>query len=123
MIRACAIIGLTILSGACNTVANAKSEPAILINPSAETQAELKDMISKALNGRSVRLAADSLTKDNRLIIDRAEHMRSGNPIMGRKVEKPDHFYLMISGADCILRHEQSGETYVLKTAQCKAMT
>lgn len=103
-------------------MATAKTEPAVLVNPSADTQAELKDVVSKALNGRSVRLAMDSLTKENRLIIDRAQHMRGGHPVMGRKTEKPNHFYLFKSGSECILRHEQTGETYVLKTAECQTM-
>lgn len=122
MMRLCAIIGITLLSGACSTVANAENEPAVLINPSANTQAELKDVVSKALGGRTVRLAADSLTKENRLIIDKATHMRGGNPIMGRKIEKPDHFYLMMSGTDCLLRHEQSGEIYKLRTTECQTI-
>ena len=121
MIRLCMIAGLMGLGG-CSTMAHADPQPAILVNPSTDTLAELTNTVSKALNGRPVHLSSDSLTRDNRLIVERATHMRGGNPIMGRKIEKPDHFYLMSTGTDCFLKHQQSGEIYMLKTAQCKVM-
>lgn len=110
----------SLMPGACSTL-TPESQPAILVNPNAQTKAELTATVSKALNGANITLAPYALTTTNTLIIERAQHRSIGQGhMMGRMTERPDHFNLQITGKACILTHEESGEMYVLETARCK---
>jgi hypothetical protein len=43
-----------------------------------------------------------------------------GNPIMGKQLNMPDQFELMIKGEQCFVRHLDSKATQALKNVACK---
>jgi hypothetical protein len=110
----------SLIFGACETTEHHAEVPALLADTNADTAAELTDIVSKALNGKPVNLAKDVLTQKPTLIIERAP-MRSinNNPMMGRRVELPDHFKLSMVKNTCMLTHVETGERYPLTKANC----
>lgn len=111
---AAAVIVLT----ACETLPPSKGTPAILSNPSAQTTAEIADVISKALHGVKTTLAPDALTNSASVIIEKPY-----NEMIGRRMDRPDHFTLSLSGDTCVLTHEETSTHYALKHAQCEIIT
>ena len=112
------IVGLAL--GACETTGKHHEVPAVLDQPNTDTLAELTEIVSKALNGKPVNLAKDVLTKKPSLIIERAP-MRTinNNPVMGRRIDLPDHFQLSMVKNACMLTHVETGERYPLTKANC----
>ncbi len=108
------LVAASLVLGACETLPPRKGAPAILSNPSAQTTAELNEVISKALHGARVTIAQDALTTESGLIIERAF-----NQMAGRRMDRPDHFTLSLSGHQCILTHEETDTHYALKHAKC----
>jgi hypothetical protein len=94
--------------------------PAVLTNPTPQCHAELVRLVSGALNGASVTIADDALTRDSVLIIERARPRDAeGRPLVGRETGRPERFRLVKNGARCILVHEGTGERWVLASATC----
>jgi hypothetical protein len=94
--------------------------PAVLTNPTPESHAELVRLVSGALNGASVTIADDALTRDSLLIIERARPRDAeGHPLVGRETERPERFRLVKNGARCVLVRESTGERWVLASATC----
>ena len=93
---------------------------AIIDKPTEESRAELAQAVSDGLNGASVTLADDALTRDSRLIIEKA-HPRdaSGVPLSGRDLEKPEIFRLVKVGERCVLVHERTGKRTTLASTSC----
>ena len=93
----------------------AQSEVAAVIDkPTGESRAELAHAVSSALDGASVRLAEDALTRDSLLIIER--------PHTGRDVDKPEHFRLLKVGEQCTLVHERTGRRTTLASTTCQPL-
>ncbi len=118
------VMATAIFGTGCQTVPPSKGEPALLTNASPKVTAELQDVISKALNGVKVTIAPDVLTKSSVLSVEKPEFRSlAGDPIMGRRMEMPedalDQFSLGKSKSKCVLTHEKTGKTYVLKHARC----
>ena len=116
-------IAVAVLGAGCQTVPPAKGEPALLVNASPKVTAEIQDVVSQALNGVKVTIAPDVLTTSSILAIERPEFRSpAGDPIMGRRMDMPDHFTLSKSNKKCVLTHEQTGTSYALKLARCAAV-
>jgi len=112
-----------IIGTGCQTVPPSKGAPALLVNPSAKVTAEIQDVVSQALNGVKVTVAPDVLTTSSILAIERPEFRSpAGDPIMGRRMDMPDHFTLSKSYKKCVLTHEQTGVSYALKSARCEVV-
>ena len=106
-----------------STCASGFAQPemlAIIDKPTQESRAELAQAVSDGLNGASVTLADDALTRDSRLIIERA-HPRDaiGVPLSGRDRDKPEIFRLVKSGERCVLVHERTGKRTTLASTHC----
>ncbi len=117
--KALAVIIGGALMGACQTMPPTKGAPAVLTNPSEKLTSQINELVSKALHGASVTVAPDVLTTSSSLIIELAGR---GDPMMGRRMDRPDHFTLSLNGTKCVLTHEESGESYYLRGAKCKAV-
>lgn len=93
---------------------------AIIDQPTRESRAELAQTVSDALYGAPVTLADDALTRDSRLIIEKA-HPRdsSGVPLSGRERDKPEIFHLVKAGERCLLVHERTGQRTTLRSTTC----
>ena len=120
------IISIVILLGifsACNHISVKKDAPAYIINPTKESRAELKKAVSSALNGIPVTLADDALTNDDRLIIERKQHMdANGNLIMGLERKKTRQFRLVKNNGKCILIDQANGHRVELTHTICKVL-
>jgi len=108
---------------ACAAPANETEQRAVLIEPSAETRAELQGAVDRSLNGVSVLLAPGVLTIDSQLIVERRPiRDASGRILLGREEDRPQHFHLVRVGDRCVLVHDESGRRSELKTARCRAL-
>jgi hypothetical protein len=94
--------------------------PAVIVNPTAESRAELQQAVSQMLSGVDVLLAAEALTKSSTLTIERK---RSGSlenpPLSGRDLGTPERFHLLLTGTGCVLVHESDQSTVPLKQTDC----
>ncbi|AUD78626.1 hypothetical protein CW740_04910 [Kangiella profundi] len=113
------ITSMVLLASACKTIEPAQAKPAIISNPSAETTAELTEVISTIYGGRPVTLAPDVLTETNILSIQIAPHEKDGLPVMGAIEEMPRQFQLLKHESDCYLYDSQNDTLYPLDTVQC----
>lgn len=117
------LVMISALLGACETLPPSKGTPALLSNASAETSAELTKVISAALHGVRVTIAPDAFTSTPSLIIERAGHgSLGGDPMSGRRMDRPDHFGLSFSNGTCVLTHEETDKHYALAQVQCKTI-
>jgi hypothetical protein len=115
-------VGALLLTCACQMLPAREPQPAVLTNPSAQSISELQRVVRDALNGVPVRLAADALTHDSVLVIDRTQARDgAGLPLNGRELDKPEHFLLVKRGAHCILIQQRTGKHWALRSATCAA--
>jgi len=116
-------IAAAMIGAGCQTVPPTKGDPARLVNPSAKVTAEIQDVVSQALHGVKVTVAPDILTTNSVVAIERPEFRSlAGDPVMGRRMDMPDHFSLSKSNKKCVLTHEQTGISYGLKYARCEVV-
>ena len=110
-----------LLSGGCQTMTGNDDIPSIIVDPTAESRAELLGVVQDAMNGAPVRIADDALTTTSVLIIQRMPQKDlEGRPLTGRDLGRPEHFKLVANGDECVLMHEESGERRVLQRTRCK---
>lgn len=106
--------------GACAQRSAQADVAAVLTSPSEAARAELLRAVGEALNGAPVTLAADALTRDDTLIVERAERRDSKDMNLGgREMRRPDHFRLVKRGADCVLIHVETGRRRTLSSVTC----
>ena len=105
---------------ACSTDPSAAEPLARIIDPTSESRAELKRIVSRALNGLDVMLADDALTQSSLLIIEPKTYRDAqGNPINGRLLDVPVQFVLRKQGEHCVLESRSSGGRWELAETKC----
>ena len=109
-----------VLLAACATVPPPPPDvPALIVRPSDQSRAALSQAVSAALGVR-VTLSDYALTQSSELIIERMERRdESGVRVQGRETAMPEHFRLVMSGADCVLVHDGTGRRYRLNDTEC----
>nr|WP_298718551.1 hypothetical protein [uncultured Steroidobacter sp.] len=119
--RIVALSALVILS-ACASVADPAQEgPAVLTEATPETHQELVKAVSAALNVPTVTLAADALTTDSELVIERAPARDAqGRRLQGRELSQPEHFQLIQANNRCVLVQVRTNARYELPGARCR---
>lgn len=109
--------------GACASVAQ-QDQPALLIEPTPESHAELVRVVSNALGVETVAVAEDALTRDSMLIIDRVPARdANGQRLSGRDFDRPEQFRLVRVGNRCELMHIKTEKRHALKKVRCAAAT
>ena len=123
MIRATCAIGLTLLCLAgCGSAELQNEFSAVRVDPGPAANAELQNVVSSALDGRPVTLAANALTEESTLIIEPAKLRRiEGPPELGRNLGRPAHFRLVLDGNHCFLVHGETGLRWLLGDTRCVA--
>lgn len=117
--RIVALSALVMLS-ACASVAS-QDGPAVLTEVTTEAHAELVKVVSAALSVPTVTIAADALTTDSELIIERATARDAGGRrLQGRELSQPEHFQLTSARGRCVLVHMRTKAEYELSTARCR---
>ena len=109
-----------VAAGACAQRAAQTDVPAVLTSPTEATRAELLRVVSEAMEGAPVTLAADALTREDTLIVERAASRETKDMNLGgREMRRPDHFRLVKHGAVCVLVHVESSRRWTLASAGC----
>lgn len=98
----------------------AGDQPAVIVNPTPESRAELRGVVSDMLFGAEVTLSKDALTKSSVLVVER-NRIRSLQhpPLTGRDLGKPERFRLLTTGTECVLIHESNHARYELPATDC----
>ena len=106
----------------CSTPSVSHDISAVISSPTEESRAELRKVVSKALNGIEVKLAAHALTQSSLLTIERRPiRDPQGRRIMGRELGKPHQFRLVKNGSKCILVKLSDDSRWVLPKTNCIA--
>lgn len=113
-------LGLLALS-ACQQV-QAVAEPAVLTETSPEVKLELQQQIQKAIGGSLVKLADNAYLFESQVWIESAVlRDDKGRPLDGRHMDLANLFILQIEQGKCQLKHNKSGQIFVLEKARCMA--
>ncbi len=113
-------VTVTLILAGCHARSSPPEVPAIITSPTAESRAELHRVVSGALNGAPITIAADALTGDSTLIIERNPPRDSrGLPLDGRQRGRPERFQLVKNGPRCLLIHERTGRRWPLSSVTC----
>jgi hypothetical protein len=119
----CVVAAALLLAPGCRTLAPApppEDVPAVIVNPTEESRAALREAVSAALGGAQVRLADDALLLDSLLIIERARRRDpSGLPLDSRDPGTAERFRLVKRGGECVLVHVRTGQAYSLAGTEC----
>ena len=113
--------GAVLLPG-CATSA-APDVPAVIVDPTPESRAELALAVQRALHSDPIPLSEDALTHSSLLSIDRMPRRDShGRLLNGLEIgRKPETFHLIKSGKSCVLVHDDVEHLrQVLTAAKCK---
>ena len=113
-VRALVLLGAIFSLCTCKAISKEADVPAHISNPTTESRTELLRVVRAALNTSRVTLADDALTNDSVLIIE-PKHLQ------GRDLRKPNHFRLMLSGANCVLIHQETAARSTLTRTTCTA--
>ena len=109
-----------LLAAACATVPRAPEVAAVITDPTDESRAELRRVVSEALHGAPLTLADDALTRESTLIVERGRARGpDGTPLQGRDMGRPERFRLVKDGSRCVLVHEGNGHRFPLSSATC----
>ena len=113
-------IGAFLISSACNTFSAQQDVPAVIIDPTPQSRDELLRVVTGALNGASVKLAEDALTRSSLLTIERNQPRDlQGRFPSGRELGTPEQFQLVVNGSRCVLVHRRDGERWELAETTC----
>ena len=107
---------------ACAVHPEALRTPAVIVNQTAETGAELEHVIRHAIGDVPVTLADDALTGSSLLSLEHAlRRDPEGRPVNGRELTRPETFELFKRGPRCVLVQTKTGREWTLRHAQCVA--
>lgn len=96
--------------------------PALIVDPTPESRVEILRIVSSALKAANVTIAADALTRESVLVIERKPARDSrGRRLSGRDYEKPERFHLVKRGSQCALIHARTNVRYELEDVECVA--
>jgi hypothetical protein len=113
-------LGMALSLAGCKTAAVHEERPALIVDPTPESRAELERVVSDMLFGAEVMLADDALTDSSVLIVERNRIRRLDNPpLSGRDLGRPERFQLVTAGNRCVLIHENDEARYELQETRC----
>ena len=113
----CLLLGIS----ACQQV-QAVAEPAVLTETSPEVKLELQQQIQKAIGGPLVRLADNAYLFESQIWIESVVLKDDkGRPLDGRHMNLANLFVLQIDQGQCQLKHNKSGQVFILTKAKCMA--
>lgn len=98
----------------CKTGSVREDQPALIVEATPASRAEIQRVVSSALNVSKVTIADDALMRDSLLIIEPAQ-------LMGRDLRRPEHFHLVLNGSTCVLVYRRTDARYELEATRCRA--
>lgn len=94
--------------------------PAVIVNPTPASHAELERVVSDMLFGAEVTLSKDALTESSVLVVERSRIRRLDMPpLTGRDLGGPERFRLFATASGCVLVHESNHARYELPETDC----
>jgi len=109
------ILGLSIVTAGCQTMADADDKAAVIVNADDASRAALQSTLDGILN-TVVTIAPDAFTTSSVLVIERnpPRNLQNPNP-QGRNMDTPIQFRLVKSGKDCILVDQRDESRHLLE--------
>lgn len=109
-------------ASACATTGARADKPAIIVEPTAQSRAELLSVVRMAFGNAPVTLADDALTGSSSLAIERIPRRdANGQLLNGRVLEMPERFTLALRNSKCVLTQESTHREWVLHKTKCAA--
>lgn len=116
-------LAVLLLVTACNSAPVQPDVPAVIVEPDDSSRAELRQVISTALNGADITLADDALTLESSLSIEHPQHRGiEQQPLRGRDLGRPETFHLVLDGSQCVLVHDNTELRWLLLDTECRAL-
>ena len=108
----------TLLLSGCTT-SSGRDVPALIVNPTPESRAELRLAIQRALHGDLVPLSDDALTRSSLLPIDRIPRRDSqGRLLNGLQIGHPPQMFRLVKNSkSCVLIHDDAQQLRQTLTA------
>ena len=121
--RHCLLASTVLTAGllaACQNISAQAEQAAVIASPTAESRAELHEVLVDALGGRSITLSPDALTRDSTLTLEGAVRgdLQRPDP-RGRDLGLPISFDLMMDGEACFLVRRSTQERWQLMNTDC----
>ena len=119
-----AVVPAALVAAACQSVGSDEPAdvPALRLESTPASTAEIRDVVENALPGRHILLASDALTESSLLVIERRRHERlEGALSAGVAGEAPQRFRLVLDGEECELVHVNTGKRHALTRTRCRA--
>lgn len=114
------VVGSFLGWSGCRTLEEPREVPARISDPTPESRAELRRVVSEALRRSEVIIADDALTSSSLLIIERRRPRDlHGRQMTGREVDRPEQFRLLRIGSRCVLVRQPDGPRWELTHTTC----
>ncbi len=111
---------LVVLSACRGGRATLEDVPALIVNPTPTSRFELTRVVTTAVNDTAIALADDALTETSTLILERAPPRSiEDQPAIGRLLDQPVRFRLVINGENCVLINEADSRRWRLFQTEC----
>lgn len=122
MLKECSISMLAVLvfcgCSAQSEEPTPKLQHALLTEPQSELVAQ---GIARLMRSDNIAVANDVFMKRSLMVVDNVTKMDElGNPIMGKQLNMPDRYELLIKNNLCFVRHLDSKATEPLPDVKCK---
>lgn len=118
------VITAALFTAACQTTAQAKDVPAVLVSDDAQSVRVLKTVLAKAMQKRSVQLGAVALTQRSEISVLPARAARSyyNSGFNGNDVALPTQFDIMMDAQGCYVVQRGYTEKYRLDGLACRKL-
>ena len=115
------IAAVALVASGCASMAH-PDIPAVIIESSPESRAELLSIVTSALQRTDVMLVDDALMSTSMLLLERTPARdSSGQRLSGRDFDRPEQFLLVTSDGRCMLIHQRTNRRYELRRTRCRA--
>ncbi len=115
------LVSMSILLLGCSAPSEAptpKLQHALLQKPQSELIAQ---GLARLMRSENIAVADDVFMKRSLMVVDNVTKTDElGNPIMGKQLNMPDRFELLIKDDLCFIRHLDSKATEPLPDVKCK---
>lgn len=113
-----ALLALTLTACSSQAELTPKLQHALLTKPQSE---QIAQGLGRLMHSQPFTVAEDVFTERSILVTDNLNQRdQYGNPIMGKQLNMPDRFELLIKDNLCFLRHLDSKATEPLPDVKCK---
>lgn len=113
-------LGLAALCAGCTAAGPSTGVPALRTSLEPASTSEIENVVSSALDGRTVSIADDALANTSLLTIERGRLRRVDAPVeLGRDLGRPEVFQLVLDGNQCFLVHDRTELRWLLTDTDC----